>query len=61
MPRLGIVISALVAGVVFGLAFKTIYPSVELSPALALLFALAGLITTFALRALWQKVRSQPE
>lgn len=61
MPRLGIVVSALIAGGVIGLIFKAIYPDVPMSPELAFLFALAGLCLTMGLRLLWQPSKDKQE
>lgn len=61
MPRLGIVIAALVAGGIISLIFKAMYPSVQMSPSVALLFGLIGLFLVFGLRAIWLVFRSKPE
>ena len=61
MPRLGIVIAALSAGAVISLIFKAIYPSVDLSPSLAFLFALAGLAVALGVCALRKIPWSKPK
>lgn len=52
----GVLIGALAMGTIFGALFRYMYPSVPMSPPLVLLFALAGLIFAWLIRAGWLAV-----
>ena len=61
MPRLGLAVAAIFAGVVIGLIFKAIYPSVPITAQLAFLFVLIGVGLTLGLSLLWHAFKSKPE
>lgn len=58
---LGLLIGALAIGVTIGVLFELAYPDTEISPELGLLFALAGLVSSWLIRAGWQAARGRAE
>ena len=54
---LGLLLGALIVGVIIGVLFQLAYPDTEISSDLGLLFALIGLVLSWLIRAGWQALR----
>jgi hypothetical protein len=54
---LGLLLGALIVGVIIGVLFQLAYPDTEISSDLGLLFALVGLVLSWLIRAGWQALR----
>ncbi len=52
-----ITVASLAVGVVVGVVFRLLYPLVAVTPQLAALFALAGLLVVLAARGVWRLYR----
>ena len=52
-----ITVTSLAVGVVVGVLFRVLYPLVAVTPQLAALFALAGLLVVLAARGAWRLYR----
>lgn len=59
-PIVGLVIT-LVISVVYGVAFKVIYPLVNIDSGLAFFFALSGLVTYLSARAILHQLKRTPK